>query len=179
MSNKRALLLHIMNTYKTYDYELGYYEMQRLAYLLQNAGCDLRLKYNWTEYGPYSDNFNKAIDDISGKYLIVSENSDKTVEFKIKEDAIAEMQSIIKRLSVEEKNIIYEVERIIEGFENPYSLRLIANALWIKASFNLSTYDDKFIINYFNKNNIKYFNKDHIKIVCRHMNKIFDNVNAA
>lgn len=171
MNNKRAALLYIIDKYKAYDYELGNGEIQRLAYLLQCCGCNLRLTYKWTTNGPYSDNLNKTINDINGKYLVMINESNKIADIKIKEEAIAEMQSVVKKLSINEKNIIDEVVSIIEGFENPYSLQLIANIYWIKKENNLSDYNDELIISCFEKNNIKYGNAEHIKIICRHMNK--------
>ena len=46
----------------------GKLEIQKLAYFLQEAGEQLRLRYNAAHYGPYAPNLNKVLERIEGHF---------------------------------------------------------------------------------------------------------------
>jgi len=64
MTDGRAAVLCLMNRYLVpgYMYRLSMLEVQKLAYFMQVAGQDLKLRFQKHHYGPYADNLRKVME---------------------------------------------------------------------------------------------------------------------
>lgn len=125
----RAALIKIFALYGALGEALGRLEAQKLAYFLQAAGFDLKLPFVKHQYGPYADNLNHVLQRLEGHYLegYGDRNTrssmhlrlgafDKAIQFLADHPAADEAAS--------------KAAELIEGFETPYGLELLATVHW-------------------------------------------------
>ena len=120
-----------MDAYKALDYNRTLLEVQKLAYFLQSAGQPLRLRYSEGHYGPYAPNLNNVLEPIEGHY-IRGYGADQKPETEI-ELAEGAAEQAAKFLSDEPESLerLKRVEKLIEGFETPYGMELLATVHWV------------------------------------------------
>ena len=126
----RALFLRLMASYRVPDYGMTLLEVQKLAYFLQAAGEPLRLRFERAAYGPYADNLNQVLRRLEGHYLRGATDTKPGTEITLMagaEEAAAEAL----REHGDALARVTRVERLIEGFETPYGLELLATVHWV------------------------------------------------
>lgn len=131
MTSSRALFIKLMDAYKALDYSRTLLEIQKLAYLLQESGESLRLRYEPGHYGPYADNLNKVLELMEGHFIRGYGDSQKPdAEIELLPGATDQADVFLsdKPESLERLN---RVARTIEGFETPYGMELLATVHWV------------------------------------------------
>ena len=130
----RALFIKLLDLYKVAGYRLSRLEVQKLAYFLQTSGEPLRLTFLAHRYGPYADNLNHVLSRLDGHYLQGFGDNTETAEaatIGLVDGAVAEVDSFLGALdaaaSVARLN---RVKQLIEGFETPYGMELLATVHW-------------------------------------------------
>ncbi|MFF5177651.1 macro domain-containing protein [Micromonospora sp. NPDC000316] len=105
-------------------------EIQKIAYFLQTLGQPLRLKFARGRYGPYADNLNHVLDKLEGHYLIgFGDRSDRVEDLQPIRLTAATTEALSSRFEPLVSPALQSLERLaslIEGFEAPYSLELLA-----------------------------------------------------
>jgi O-acetyl-ADP-ribose deacetylase (regulator of RNase III) len=144
MSLGRAALLMLMKNYRESDwFRLTALEIQKLAYFLQVSGEPLRLNYQPAKFGPYAENLNQVLINMEGHYT--RGYGDRSREPRIHvlggayDEAAAFLDGHPKTLERLES-----VAHLIDGWETPYSLELLATVHWAltKAEPELRTADE-------------------------------------
>jgi len=131
MTVARALFIRLMHQYSKMAYRLTLLEIQKLAYLLQEAGEPLRLKYEAGHYGPYAHNLNKVLEILEAHYIKGYGDSQKPdVEIKLLPGAIEEADAFLLE-QVESTRRLNRVSGVIEGFETPYGMELLSSVHWV------------------------------------------------
>lgn len=126
----RAMLIKLMEQYKGLQYALTFLEIQKLAYFLQESGENLKLQYAAHTYGPYAPNLKKVIELLEGHYLSGYGDSEKPdTEITLLPNAEVEATSFLA--SHKESENLTKVKSLIEGFETPYGLELLASVHWV------------------------------------------------
>lgn len=131
MTRGRAAILRLLETYRDLNYGLSKIEVQKLAYFLQEAGEDLRLKFVKHQYGPYSDELRHALNRMEGHFI--RGVGDGVVAAEIEPDALALVRAaeFIRQHGDSALDAsVHRVERLIEGFQSPYGMELIATVHW-------------------------------------------------
>jgi O-acetyl-ADP-ribose deacetylase (regulator of RNase III) len=131
MTSSRALFIKLMDAYKALDYSRTLLEIQKLAYLLQESGEPLRLRYEPGHYGPYAANLNKVLELMEGHFIRGYGDSQRPdTEIGLLPGAIDEADTFLsdKPDSLERLN---RVASTIEGFETPYGMELLATVHWV------------------------------------------------
>jgi O-acetyl-ADP-ribose deacetylase (regulator of RNase III) len=141
MSLGRAALLMLMKYYRESDwFRLSALEVQKLAYFLQESGEPLRLNFRRAKYGPYADNLNHVLIAMEGHYTRGYGDRSSEPQIQVLDGAydvaakfLEEHPQAFDRLQV--------VASLIDGWETPYSLELLATVHWAltKAQPQLST----------------------------------------
>jgi O-acetyl-ADP-ribose deacetylase (regulator of RNase III) len=135
LTPSRALLMKLMERYSVLDFDLTNLEIQKLAYFLQSAGQNLRLRFEKYHYGPYAYNLNKVLDKIEGQYIKVRGDNPSLPFEKIEPlpNAFKAVDTYLMnhKLSVEEEGRLESVYRLIDGFETPYGMELLASVHWV------------------------------------------------
>lgn len=131
MTPARALFIKLMDAYSALDYSRTLLEVQKLAYFLQEAGEPLRLKYEAGHYGPYAPNLNKVLEVMEGHFIRGYGDSQKPeAEIELLPGAVDEASAFLsdKRDSMAR---LEQVADLIEGFETPYGMELLATVHWV------------------------------------------------
>jgi O-acetyl-ADP-ribose deacetylase (regulator of RNase III) len=130
LTRARALLINLIARYKEQGYPLTKLEIQKLAYFLQEAGEPMNLRYEKHNFGPYADNLNHVLQLLEGHYTrgYGDRNSQSAIHLMpgAEETATAFLD---EETEVSER--LEKVSRLIEGFETPYGLELLATVHWI------------------------------------------------
>ncbi|HJM48850.1 MAG TPA: macro domain-containing protein [Alphaproteobacteria bacterium] len=134
MTRGRAALIGLMDRYMVpgYGYLLSLLEIQKLAYLLQVTGEPLRLNFVKERYGPYADNLRHVLSHLEGHYCQGfgdGRNSPDT-PMRLLEGAADAAEKFLVRQS-EIKKRFDRVTQVIEGFETPYGMELLASVHWV------------------------------------------------
>lgn len=131
MTPARALFIRLMDAYSALDYSRTLLEVQKLAYFLQEAGEPLRLNYEAGHYGPYAPNLNKVLEVMEGHFIRGYGDSQKPdAEIELLSGAVDEASMFLadKRDSLARLD---QVADLIEGFETPYGMELLATVHWV------------------------------------------------
>jgi O-acetyl-ADP-ribose deacetylase (regulator of RNase III) len=143
MTAGRAAILKVLETYRSLNYGLSRLEIQKLAYFLQEAGEPLNLKFEKHKFGPYSDTLRHALNHMEGHYL--RGVGDGVVESEIEptESATSEAEQFIQEHAQGDLVARVErVERLIEGFQSPYGMELLASVHWVATHYPMAHSSD-------------------------------------
>jgi O-acetyl-ADP-ribose deacetylase (regulator of RNase III) len=127
----RALFIRLMGAYATLDYSQTLLEVQKLAYFLQESGEPLKLKYEAGTYGPFAANLYKVLEIMEGHFIRGYGSSQKPgTEIELLPGAIEEATKFLagRQESLERLD---RVSDLIEGFETPYGMELLASVHWV------------------------------------------------
>lgn len=176
LTRARALLILLMNVYGIPDYKLSLLEIQKLAYFLQETGEMLRLNFVSAKYGPYADNLNHALQRLEGHYIRGYGDRNRDAQIYLMPNAIDEASAYIENLQdTVAKCRLKATRRVIEGFETPYGLELLATTDWIikhdpDARSNMAYAVKQFKA--WNERKKQLFKENHIKIAWTHLTEL-------
>lgn len=145
MTAGRAALVVLMHRYLggLMDPFVTLIEVQKLMYFLQEAGEPLRLNYIKHHYGPYADNLRHVLTKIEGHlvsgYHDGGDAPEKQLELvpgavKDAEAFLADQGETVSRFD--------RVGHLVEGFETPFGLELLATVHWVAAQENAISAED-------------------------------------
>jgi O-acetyl-ADP-ribose deacetylase (regulator of RNase III) len=127
----RALFIKLMDAYAALEYSRTLLEVQKLAYFLQAAGEPLRLNYEAGRYGPYAANLNKVLELMEGHFIRGYGDSQKPqAEIELLPGAVEEATEFLAD-KTESLSRLQRVSELIEGFETPYGMELLATVHWV------------------------------------------------
>ena len=129
LTRARALLIVLMGQYLSLDYPLTILEIQKLAYLLQAAGEPLRLQFIQGEQGPYAANLHPVLRQLEGHTIEGYRPDDDRAEIRLRPGAAQAAQDCLADTPA--IAILNRVTHLIEGYESPYSLEVLAIAHWV------------------------------------------------
>lgn len=152
LTKPRALILALINRYQVLGYDITHLEIQKLAYFLQRMGQhNLRLQYEKYVYGPFAHNLQHLLHHLEGSYLIGDTrvmDSKPLDNLVLRKEKIPEVMDYIeKNCSQDEKDRLQKIYDIIDGFESPFGVELLASVDWIlDKNKNLSANKDEVFI---------------------------------
>jgi O-acetyl-ADP-ribose deacetylase (regulator of RNase III) len=130
MTRGRALLIRLLDIYRSQGYRHNLLEIQKLMYFLQEAGEELRLEFKKHKYGPYAENLHHVLQRIDGHYIRGYGDRSGNAEVYLLEGAIEEADAFLKN-DEDARNRLDSVARLIRGFETPYGMELLATVYWV------------------------------------------------
>jgi O-acetyl-ADP-ribose deacetylase (regulator of RNase III) len=134
MRHGSASLVLLMNRYLKglMDPFVTLIEVQKLMYFMQESGQPLKLNYAKHHYGPYADNLRHVLHKVEGHFVAgYSDGGDApdkqlTVVPGATEDAEAFLAD-----DTETRGRFDHVADLVEGFETPFGLELLATVHWV------------------------------------------------
>jgi hypothetical protein len=134
MTAGRAALVVLMHRYLggLMDPFVTLLEVHKLMYFMQEAGEPLRLQYTKAPYGPYAENLRHVLRAVEGHlvagYADGGDAPDKQIELvpgavKDAETFLTDKQETVGRFD--------RVGKLVEGFETPFGLELLATVHWV------------------------------------------------
>ena len=130
MTPARAALLTVFGRYALPGYRMAKVEMQKLAYFLQVAGQPLRLDFRKAHYGPYSDTLNHVLQRLEGHFIRGYGDRSRASPIQLMDGALDQAGSYLAT-DPDAVNRCTKVGSLIEGFETPLSLELLATTHWV------------------------------------------------
>ncbi len=134
MTPGRAALVELMHRYLAglLDPFVTLLEVHKLMYFMQEAGEPLRLKYNKAPYGPYAENLRHVLNAIEGHlvsgYADGGDAPDKPLQ--LVPGAIEDANAFLGA-HAETRERFDQVTKLVEGFESPFGLELLATVHWV------------------------------------------------
>lgn len=142
MTQGRAALLGLMRGYlrAAMDPDVSLLEIHKLMYFLQEAGEDLKLQFQKAPYGPYAENLRHVLNAIEGHYVVGygdgEDDPRKTIEHL---PGSLERADEFLEQHTPTKERFARVLRLIEGFETPNGMELLATVHWVMSREREST----------------------------------------
>ncbi len=151
MTESRAIVLKLLHQYCILGYELTLIEVQKLLYFLQEYGEPLNLRFEKKYYGPYADNLRHVLILFEGHFTRgFTDGSNKpTTPISLIPEALAEADCLLAEQSGNNLHTrrFRRVEKLIEGFESPYGMELLASVHWLVHHEQADINSEKEIVN--------------------------------
>ena len=133
MTPGRAALIKLINIYLEglLDPYITLLEIHKLMYFLQEAGYNLKLNFKKGYYGPYAENLRHVLNKIEGHFIKGYSGDDKpynTIELTPIALKTAE-KTLLKNIDLQKT--LSKVVKLVEGFESPTGLELLATTHWV------------------------------------------------
>ena len=134
MTPGRAALVGLMDRYLAglLDPFVTLLEVHKLMYFMQEAGEPLRLRYVAGPYGPYAENLRHVLQAIDGYYVSGygdgGDAPDKVLQ--LVPGAVGDAKASLRQ-HPEAQARFEKATRLVEGFESPFGLELLATVHWI------------------------------------------------
>lgn len=126
-----ALLIKVIEQYSQLGYRLSVREVEKLAYFVQEVGEPLHLHFTKGLYGPYAHNLDKVLERLEGHFIHGFGGSRKpNAEIDLLPDAVNKANHILQGATASQQRL-QRVSTLIEGFETPYGLVLLAFVHWL------------------------------------------------
>jgi O-acetyl-ADP-ribose deacetylase (regulator of RNase III) len=178
MTAGRAALLGLLKRYAAPDLGASPLEIQKLLYLLQSMGEHLRLNYATGHYGPYAENVNHVLRTIEGHYIRGFGDRSRPVSeaapIELLPGAAEEAEAFL-RTSPETLQRFHRVIKLIDGFESPYGLELLATVHWVATHEDRAARKDADLavrlVQSWSGRKERLFTERHIKIAWERLNE--------
>ncbi len=145
MTAGRAALVVLMDRYLSglLDPFVTLLEVHKLMYFMQEAGEPLKLKYAQANHGPYAENLRHVLRHVEGHmisgYADGGDAPDKQLE--LVPGAVKDAQ-VFLREDAAVRDRFDRVADLVEGFETPYGLELLATVHWVMTKMGAQSTED-------------------------------------
>ena len=130
MNDNRASLVAMMMNYGEIGYRLTLLEIQKLAYFLQLAGQPLKLKFEKQKYGPYAEALNHVLQRLEGHFVRGYGDRSREASIQVLSEGRKEVAAYLADDDATLKRI-EAVNELIEGYETPHGMELLATVHWV------------------------------------------------
>ncbi len=145
MTAGRAALIELMDRYLKglMDPVVSLLEIHKLMYFMQEAGEPLRLQYQKATYGPYAQNLRHVLNKIEGHFIVGYEDGGDAPDKQIGllAGAIDDSKNYLQDKN-DTKERFERVSNLIDGFETPYGLELLATVHWVMKNDKTNNIDE-------------------------------------
>ena len=172
----KAALVAMVDRYTAVALSTSLIEIQKLMYFLQESGEQLRLRYRDHYFGPYADNLRHVLKALEGHHLRGFGDGSNSVAHAepivvlpgaIEEatPVLAENPAITSRMN--------RVLELVEGYESPFGLELLATVHWVATHIEWGTDDgpEKIVarVQAWNPRKRRLFAAEHITPACERL----------
>jgi len=130
MTPFRATVIWLLGRYLAPGESASPLEVQKLLYFLQEAGVPLRLQFVKQQYGPYADAARHAVERLEGHYLTGFGDGTGDTSVQLLPVAMREAEAWLSD-HPDVREAYERVAQLIDGFETPYGLELLATTHWV------------------------------------------------
>lgn len=144
----RALIAELVRRYWILGMECSLLEIQKLAWFLERAieklpdtQNPLDLQFVAHRYGPYTNRLEHLLNNLDGSYLHCSKRiSDAGISDVIwfDQDRKAFLQTYLKTEAKEYSQALEHTAELIDGFESPFGMELLATVDWLLSQEDVS-----------------------------------------
>ena len=146
MTKGRAAVLGLIDRYLVpgFDYPVSLLEIQKLVYFLTESGENLnQVIFKKAAYGPYADVLRHVLEKIDGHFVSgYGDGKNKPdVPINLLPEAAKEAEEYLKS-HTDTQSRFDKVVKLIEGFETPYGMELLATVHWVATRENKAAKND-------------------------------------
>jgi len=145
MTPGRAALVELVNHYLKglLSPFITLLEVHKLMYFLQESGENLRLHYNAAIYGPYAENLRHVLNAVEGHFLTGYADGGDSPEKQLNlvPQTVKDAEAFLENKG-ETKTRIQKVENLVNGFESPFGLELLATIHWVVKKSGAKSMDE-------------------------------------
>ena len=145
MSPGRATLVTLIDRYLRglLDPFVTLLELQKLMYFAQVAGEPLKLSYKKHHYGPYTDTLRHVLNTVEGHFVSgYADGGDlPNKQLELVPGALADAEKVIEGSS-DTRDRLDRVGKLVDGFESPVGLELLATVHWVMHHEQADTPDE-------------------------------------
>lgn len=144
----RALIAELVRRYWVLGMECSLLEIQKLAWFLERAieklpdtENPLNLKFKAHKYGPYANRLEHLLNNLDGSYLHCDKRiSDAGINDVIwfDEERKSFLQTYLKTEAKEYSRALERTVALIDGFESPFGMELLATVDWLLSQGGVS-----------------------------------------
>ena len=142
MTAGRAALVGLIRRYLTgmMDTSISLLEVHKLMYFLQASGEPLKLRYVKAPYGPYAENLRHVLQAVNGHLVAgyTAGGDAPTEQVTLLPGAVEKADSFLAE-HPQTSERFDRVGELVEGFETPFGLELLATAHWVADKENART----------------------------------------
>lgn len=167
MTVGRAALLGLMNQYLAalMDPFVSLLEIHKLMYFMQEAGEKLKLQYRKGTYGPYAENLRHVLNVIEGHFITGYGDATDRPDIQIElQPGASEQAEVFLQDHPETRSRFDEVVSLIEGFETPFGMELLATVHWVVTRESATSVDATIEKTYAWNDRKRMFTEQHIRI---------------
>lgn len=134
MTEGRAALLGLIRRYlaAVMDPIASLLEIHKLMYFMQATGEPLKLQYQKGTYGPYAENLRHVLSHIDGYFITGygdgADRPDRQIELNL--EASERAEAFLRDHPATHQRFDRVVD-LIEGFETPFGMELLATVHWV------------------------------------------------
>ncbi len=167
MTPGRAALIVLMQRYVggLMDPFVSLLEVHKLLYFLQEAGERLQLQYRKAHYGPYAENLTHLLRAVEGHFISGyadgGDTPDKLLE--IVPGAVADAEAKLAE-AIETRQRFDTVADLVDGFETPFGLELLATVHWVARHEGAQSVDDVIAATYGWNDRKRRFSRDQLTL---------------
>lgn len=140
----RAALIGLMRRYLAglLDPFVSLLEVHKLMYFMQEAGQPLRLQYVKGLYGPYAENLRHVLNAMEG-YMVSGYRGEDApdTQLELVPGAVSEAEKFLSQDSAVREHFD-RVADLVNGFESPFGLELLATVHWVVTRERAATLSD-------------------------------------
>jgi len=167
MTPGRAALVGLIHTYLAglLDPFVTLLEVHKLMYFLQESGEHLKLRFSKGLYGPYAENLRHVLNAIEGHLISGYADGGDTPDKKLElvPEAYKEASTFLLKYP-QTKQHFDRVSELVEGFETPFGMELLATVHWAVTKGNASDLGDAIAYTYNWNDRKKQFNTRQIEL---------------
>ncbi|MEX0613857.1 MAG: macro domain-containing protein, partial [Pirellulales bacterium] len=130
MTAVRAAIILLLKRYGMPGYKLSLLEIQKLAYLLEKGGEPLRLDFAKDKFGPYSEKLHHVLQPLEGHYIRGYGDRSANSSIAVTDEAVHEAMLALEGHTDSQQHL-HDVAKVIQGFETPYGMELLATVHWV------------------------------------------------
>jgi len=142
MTAGRAALVGLIRRYLTgmMDTSISLLEIHKLMYFLQASGEPLKLRYAKAPYGPYAENLRHVLQAVNGHLIAgyTAGGDAPTEQVTLLPGAVDKADSFLAE-HPDTHERFDRVGELVEGFETPFGLELLATVHWVADKENAHT----------------------------------------
>ena len=129
LTDQSAMLLYLLFHYELEGESCTPFSLNKLAYLLQEAGEPFNLSFTKIELGLYSAELMNMLKPLNGTYLnnLETDNAKAFEEMHLNYEKWEEVKSHVEtKLNQKQRFRLHSVTQLIKGFESSFSIELLS-----------------------------------------------------
>lgn len=143
----RAMIAELVRRYWVMGFECSLLEVQKLAWFLNRTldrdvpgNNPLKLRFEANKFGPYAHGLTKVLDQLDGSYLGSEKRIGDAKPFDVvwfNEQRTQVVQAYLRSEAKPYLAALEDTSALIDGFESPYGMELLATVDWLLARGNV------------------------------------------